>query len=81
MLVADSLERLQLAVNEWTEELQLWGLLIYAAKSKVVCVGCLDEDTRITCSAEIHECIGSYCYLGTIICKDEEVMSILVESQ
>lgn len=74
VLIADTREKLQAAVDEWSEELLRKGMEINATKSKVMLVGREDEDhPLITCNGVPLEKVDTYQYLGTIFCRDGRI--------
>ena len=73
VLVADSPGRLQVAVEEWTEELRRRGLAINPDKSKVMHVGRKEENLRIVCDGRQLEIVDDYLYLGNMIRRDGKI--------
>lgn len=68
--MADTQERLQMAVDEWSKELQRKGLEINPTKSMMMLVSRDVEDqdpVLIMCNNEPLERVDNNQYLGTII--------------
>lgn len=75
-LIADTKEKLQNLVTEWTEELEERGMEVNRKKSKVMKFsrnGEIDENMRITCGDEELEQVTSYEYLGALFTSDGKI--------
>lgn len=73
VLVADTLQKLQEAITEWSEELLLRGMTINAEKSKVMLVGRDENEGAIDCNGAPLQFVDAYEYLGTIISRDGKI--------
>ena len=75
VLIADTQERLQHAVNEWYEELRRKGMEINIDKSKTMRISKEEqlENLRIRCGEGTMQEVDSYEYLGTIISRDGKI--------
>lgn len=76
VLIAETQQKLQQAITEWSETLKDKGLMVNTEKCKVMQMGKTDEDIeiiQIECNGKILEQVKSYEYLGTIIQQNGKV--------
>jgi hypothetical protein len=74
VLIADTEEKLQKSVIEWTHEVERKGMELNEKKSKVMKVNKKGEgNINIQCKGEMLEHVDSYTYLGTVISQDGRI--------